>query len=260
MIGIVANDKNMNTNKKNKNNTSSIPNHVGDISSEGKRKLYVVGTPIGNLEDMTFRALRILHECDVILCEDTRVTKKLLRHYEIDTPTLSYHAHSGLRKYERIFELLDEEKTLALVSDAGTPAISDPGSHLIATVREKYGNDVSIESVPGPSAVTAALSIAGVHADSFTFLGFPPHKKGRETFFKKLSDISGTVVFYESPHRIQKALNSLHTLCTKKKHVTIVRELTKMYEEVVTGTPLEVLDFFEMYPEKMKGEFVVVVS
>ena len=223
-------------------------------------KLYVVATPIENLEDITLRALRILKEVDVVLCEDTRVTKKLLQHYDIDTPLLSYHAHSGVAKYEKVLSLLDEGGVLALVSDAGTPTISDPGARLVEEVRGHFGEEVSIEAVPGPSAVTTALSVAGVHADTFTFMGFPPHKKGRETFFKTLSTYSHTVVFYESPHRIIKALTALCECVLSEKKVTVVREITKMYEEVVTGTSQEVCGYFEKHTDKVKGEFVVIVS
>lgn len=223
-------------------------------------KLYIVATPIGNLEDITFRALRVLRECDTVLCEDTRVTKKLLSHYEIDKPMLSYHSHSGTAKYEKVFEMLKKGLTLALVSDAGTPTISDPGSHLISQIRELFGNDVSIEGIPGPSAVIAALSISGVQANTFTFLGFPPHKKGRKTFFDTVSESPYTTVFYESPHRILKALESLQERLGDTKKVTLVRELTKMFEEVVAGTPHEVLQHFFERPETIRGEFVVIVS
>jgi len=222
--------------------------------------LYVVATPIGNLEDITLRALRVLKESDVVLCEDTRVTKKLLKYYNIETPTLSYHAHSGGAKHEKVLELLEEGKALALVSDAGTPTVSDPGARLVDVVREHFGDVVSIEAVPGVSAVTAALSVSGLSADSFTFLGFPPHKKGRETFFKKLSEYEHTVVFYESPHRIMKALGVLQEHVPETKKIVVVRELTKMYETVVLGTAEEVYGHFVEHPETVKGEFVVIVS
>ena len=223
-------------------------------------KLSVVGTPIGNLEDITLRALRVLRECDVVLCEDTRVTKKLLQHYEIDTQTLSYHSHSGEKKYEKIFELLHEEKHLVLVSDAGTPTISDPGAHLVKQIKDEFGDTVLIEAVPGASAITAALSISGMPSDRFTFFGFPPHKKGRETFFDEVSDSKKTAIFYESPHRILKALTSIKDRNNSHKTVTIAREVTKMFEEVVSGSPAEVLEYFESNKEKVKGEFVVIVS
>ena len=149
---------------------------------------------------------------------------------------------------------------MALVSDAGTPTISDPGARLVAEVRGRFGETVSIESIPGPSAVTAALSVAGVHADSFTFLGFPPHKKGRETFFKSLLGYDHTVVFYESPHRAMKALGALVERLSDASQVTVVREITKVYESVVTGTPEEVYKHFENNTGTVKGEFVIIVS
>ena len=160
-----------------------------------KRKFYVVATPIGNLEDITFRAVRILKEVDLILCEDTRVTKKLLNKYEIKTPTLSYHQYSKISKIEKIFDLINEDKNIALVSDAGTPAISDPGSFLVSEVKKKFGNKVKIIPIPGASALISALSVSGVIADNFVFLGFLPHKKGRETLFKEIAETKKTVVF-----------------------------------------------------------------
>src|SRR3989344_3141957 len=145
--------------------------------------LYVVATPIGNLDDITLRALAVLKSVDLILCEDTRVTKKLLNHYGIDVPVMSYHARSGLAKIDKIIKILEEDKNLALVSDAGTPTISDPGSMLVSTVKKELPH-VSVVSIPGASALIAALSISGVPASDFLFLGFLPHKKGRETLFK----------------------------------------------------------------------------
>ncbi len=184
--------------------------------------LYIVATPIGNLEDLSFRALRVLREVDFILCEDTRVTKKLLSHYKITTPTISYHQHSKLSKVERILELLACGKDLALVSDAGTPGISDPGGKLIQAVLEKFIDAVKIESVPGPSAVIAALSISGLPADKFVFMGFPPHKKGRQTFLKKILESEWPVVVYESKHRIIRFLEELSKISDadyKKKYI-----------------------------------------
>lgn len=220
--------------------------------------LYIVSTPIGNLEDMTLRALRILKEVDMVLCEDTRVTKKLLSHYDIHTQTLSYHAHSTLQKIDYIIELLQEGKTLALVSDAGTPAVSDPGSLLVAKIREALPEE-KIVSVPGASALTAALSVAGVPVQDFVFLGFLPHKKGRETLFKEIAVSERTVVFYESTHRVLKMLESLVEFAPTKK-VTIVREITKFFEETLQGTAQEILTKLTETPEKTRGEFVVIVS
>ncbi|MDO8564391.1 MAG: 16S rRNA (cytidine(1402)-2'-O)-methyltransferase, partial [bacterium] len=170
--------------------------------------LYIVGTPIGNLEDITLRALRVLKEVDVILCEDTRMTARLLARYEISKPLKSYHEHSKVSRIDEIVALLEQGKDLALVTDAGTPGISDPGSLLVSKIREALP-EVKIETIPGPSALTAALSVAGVPASDFLFLGFLPHKKGRETLFKEIAASERAVVFYESPHRILKTLESL---------------------------------------------------
>lgn len=223
---------------------------------------YVIGTPIGNLEDITLRALRILKEVDIILCEDTRVTSRLLEKYDIQTRTMSYHSQSGVGKEDLIVEMIKEGKNLALVSDAGTPAISDPGSKLVSVIREQCTKDeVSIVAVPGPSALISALSVAGVPVSEFTFLGFLPHKKGRETLFKEIVVSDRTMVFYESPHRIMKTLESLAAhLEGKKSRVTIARELTKIYEEIVFGTPDEMLSYFKSNEDKVRGEFVVIVS
>ncbi|OGI70671.1 hypothetical protein A3A09_01830 [Candidatus Nomurabacteria bacterium RIFCSPLOWO2_01_FULL_42_20] len=239
-------------------------------------KFYVVATPIGNLEDITLRALRVLKEVDLILCEDTRVTKKLLDHYAIKKPLLSYHEHSKLAKIDSILKELKTGKNIALVSDAGTPAISDPGSFLISKIkakfsktespdlsterfREKFGDDVQIIPIPGPSALITALSASGIPSSEFTFLGFLPHKKGRETLFKEIAEAKRTMVFYESPHRILKTLESLQKFAPNKK-VCIARELTKIYEEFKTGTPLELLAYFSLNPDKVRGEFTVLVS
>ncbi len=224
--------------------------------------LYIVATPIGNLEDITLRALRILKEVDLVLCEDTRMTKKLLSHYDIETPTLSYHARSGSAKIDKIIALLEEGKNLALVSDAGTPTISDPGALLVSAVRdhffERETETVSVIAVPGPSALTAALSIAGVSGSDFLFLGFLPHKKGRETLFREIAVSERTVVFYESPHRILKTLASL-TQHVGDRRIIILRELTKIYEEVITGTANELATRLIDDSQKQRGEFVVVV-
>ena len=221
--------------------------------------LYIVGTPIGNLEDVTLRALRVLRETDIILCEDTRVTKRLLEKYEITGKKLiAYNEQKSGASAERVIELLQEGKSVALVTDAGTPGISDPGSRLVQKVRVALP-EVKIESVPGPSALTAALSVAGVSADNFLFLGLLPHKKGRETLFKEIADTKRVVVFYESPHRIIKTLESLQTFAPEKC-ITICRELTKIHEEVKNGSSAELLEYFKNNQEKVRGEFVVIVS
>lgn len=224
-------------------------------------KFYVVATPIGNLGDITLRAIETLKNADLILCEDTRGTRKILEKYNINKPTMSYHVHSKLAKIGKIFELLEEGKDLALVSDAGTPGISDPGAMLISRIKADthLRDSVNVIPVPGPSAVIAALSASGLPTREFTFLGFLPHKKGRETLFKEIRDAKRTIVFYESPHRILKTLESLDKFCPNKK-VCIARELTKIYEEFKTGSPKEVLDYLVQNPVKQKGEFTVIVS
>jgi len=221
-------------------------------------KFYVVATPIGNLGDITFRAIETLKSVDLILCEDTRVTKKLLDRYEIKKPTMSYHAKSRLAKIDKIFKLLEEGKDLALVSDAGTPSISDPGAMLVSRIKEHFSDSVNVIPIPGASAVITALSASGLPTHEFTFLGFLPHKKGRETLFKEITEAKRTVVFYESPHRILKTLESLSKFCPDKK-VCIARELTKIYEEFKTGTAHEILDYLKNNPIKQNGEFTVIV-
>jgi 16S rRNA (cytidine1402-2'-O)-methyltransferase len=220
--------------------------------------LYVVATPIGNLEDITLRAIRILSEVDFVLCEDTRVTKKLLSHYDIKTPTISYHANSKLTKLEKILELLEEGKNLALVSDAGTPAISDPGVQLVSEIYKRV-EKAKVLAVPGASALTAAISVAGAPSARFEFLGFLPHKKGRETIFSEIAASDTTKVFYESPHRILKTLESLAKHCPEK-NITIAREITKIYETITRGKPAEILQYYDENPEEVRGEFVVIVS
>lgn len=232
-------------------------------------KFYVVATPIGNLEDITLRAIRILKEVDCVLCEDTRMTKRIFDKYDIHTPTLSYHSKSKISRVDDIIKMLEDGKNLALVSDAGTPGISDPGALLVSKIRGTL-KDIKIETIPGPSALTSAISIAGVPSAEFVFLGFLPHKKGRETLFKEIFSSDRTYIFYESPHRILKTLQSLKDFEEKtkdnssieigNKNVTILRELTKIYEEIFQGTPKEALDFFQNNIEKQRGEFVFIVS
>lgn len=223
--------------------------------------LRIVATPIGNLEDITLRALRTLKESDFVLCEDTRVTRKLLDHYEIKTPTISYHQHSGDLKIDKIFSFLREGKNLALVTDAGTPGISDPGGKLVSLVRQEFGTEVLIESVPGVSAIGAAISIAGAGFDRFLFLGFLPHKKGRQTMLKEVMASEHSVVFYESKHRIVKLLEELEIVRAKVElKVMVARELTKMFESFYSGTPLSVLKEISSEPSNLKGEFVVLIK
>jgi len=225
---------------------------------------YVIATPIGNLGDITLRAIETLKNVDLVLCEDTRETKKILEKYDIKTPTMSYHSQSKFAKVDKIFELLKEGKNLALVSDAGTPTISDPGALLISKIKQFFpelgsGEKIQVVPIPGASAVIAALSASGFPTHEFTFLGFLPHKKGRETLFKEIKESKRTIVFYESPHRILKTLESLEKFCPNKK-VCIARELTKIYEEFKTGTSEELLKYLKENPVKQKGEFTVLVS
>lgn len=221
--------------------------------------LSVVATPIGNLGDITIRALETLRQADVIACEDTRVTAKLLAKYSIEKPLVIFHAQSGKGATERILSLLGEEKRVALVTDAGTPGISDPGNELVAQVRARVP-DARIESVPGPSALAAALSIAGAPTHEFLFLGFLPHKKGRQTLFKEIAELERAVVFYESPHRIEKALASLAEVLPEERAVTVARELTKMHESLVQGSAQEVATYFADHQDQVRGEFVVIVA
>ncbi len=223
--------------------------------------LYIVATPIGNLEDITKRALRILTEVDLILCEDTRTTKKLLEHYQIKTPTLSYHQHSRLQKIDYIINLLKRGKNLALVSDAGTPGISDPGNKLVEKVIESLSDLVKVVPIPGPSAVTAAASISGFPVDKFIFMGFPPAKRKRKKFFeeiiRQLANLKYPVIFYESPHRILKTLNELKIL-NQNLRMVVARELTKKFETIYMGNIGKVME--EIEKDKIKGEFVVMVG
>ncbi|HFC10631.1 MAG TPA: 16S rRNA (cytidine(1402)-2'-O)-methyltransferase [Candidatus Kaiserbacteria bacterium] len=222
-------------------------------------KLSIVATPIGNLGDITLRALDILRETDVIACEDTRVTAKLLAHYNIKKPLVIFHARNARVAGVRILELLSEGKNIALVTDAGTPGVSDPGSALVGLVRSKLP-DIVIEAIPGASALVTALSVSGVQISEFTFLGFLPHKKGRQTLFAEIAEASRAYVFYESPHRIEKALASLVDVLSEERRIVVARELTKIYESVVSGSALEVSSYFSSHPDEVRGEFVVIVA
>lgn len=229
-------------------------------------KLYIVGTPIGNMKDITIRALEVLKSVDIILCEDTRTTGILLKEYDISNKNdlghsklMSFHSHSKLTQVSKIRDMIQGGKNLALVSDAGTPCISDPGVMLIAELKKEFGNGFEVIAIPGPSALISALSISGIPTHEFVFKGFVPHKKGRETFFHEIAETEGTVVFYESVHRILKTLESLEKEGADRT-IMIARELTKMFEETISGTPRETLGYFIHNPEKLRGEFVVVVA
>jgi 16S rRNA (cytidine1402-2'-O)-methyltransferase len=221
--------------------------------------LFVVATPIGNLEDISLRALRILKEVDLILCEDTRVTKKLLDRYQIKKPLLSYHQHSKLQKIDYIISLLKEEKNLALVSDSGTPGISDPGNKLVEEVINRLGEKVKIIPIPGPSALTCAASVSGFPMDKFLFLGFLPKKKKRKEILKEILDSKYPIIFYESPYRILKTLKELDLEARAynlEPEVVVCRELTKKFETIYRGKLKKVIE--EIEKGVIKGEFVVI--
>ena len=223
--------------------------------------LFIVATPIGNLEDLSMRALRILKEVDFILCEDTRVTKKILNYYQIEKPILSYHQHSRLKKVNYILELLKQGKNLALVSDAGTPGISDPGGKLINFLIKAPGLVIKIVPIPGPSAATAAASISGLPMDKFLFLGFPPAKRKRKKFFQEVIGSKYPVIFYESPYRIIKSLRDLQLISKTynlKPKIVVCRELTKKFETIYRGEIEEVIK--EIEKDIIKGEFVIIVE
>jgi len=227
--------------------------------------LYIIATPIGNLGDLSHRAIETLKKVDFILCEDTRVTQKLLNHFEIKTKTISYHHHSKLNKINYIIGLLKQGKNLALVSDAGTPGISDPGNKLI-NLTIKQLNNLTIIPIPGSSALTAAASVCGFPMDKFLFLGFPPTKNKRKKFFEEVVKSKYPVIFYESPYRIEKTLMELgirnKELGNEKLKIVACRELTKIFETIYRGTPEEILEQFkkEFGSGRIKGEFVVVIS
>lgn len=209
------------------------------------------------MEDITLRALRTLKEADVIYAEDTRVISKLLAKYEIKKPLARLDAVTETKKADEVIGRLQEGERVAFVSDAGTPGISDPGARLVAAVRAKYPEAV-IEAIPGASALTAALSIAGLASGEFLFLGFLPHKKGRQTALRKIKESELPVVVYESPHRIEKLLAELGEL--EIRHVTIARELTKMHEEMLSGSPAELLEHFTAHADTVRGEFVAIIE
>lgn len=218
-------------------------------------KLYLVPTPIGNLEDMSFRAIRILKEVDLILAEDTRTSGPLLKHFGIDKKVFSHHQHNEHKSVTEIIRFLKEGKKIALISDAGTPAISDPGFLL---VREAIKNDLALECLPGATAFVPALVNSGLAADRFTFEGFLPVKKGRQTRLKELAEEERTMIFYESPHRLLKTLEEFTQYFGVERQASVSRELTKMFEETVRGTLTEIKIHFET--NTLKGEFVICVA
>jgi 16S rRNA (cytidine1402-2'-O)-methyltransferase len=217
-------------------------------------KLYIVPTPIGNLNDITLRALQVLKEADYILAEDTRQSSKLLKHFEIDKKLVSYHQHNEHKSIDRIIEDLKQDKTIAVVSDAGTPGISDPG---FLIVRACIQNEIAVECLPGATAFVPALVNSGFPCDKFVFEGFLPHKKGRQTRLNLLKEETRTIVFYESTHRLLKTLTQFAEFFGEDRPVSVSRELTKMHEENIRGTVKEVIEYYKTHV--IKGEIVIIV-
>lgn len=218
-------------------------------------KLYIVPTPIGHLEDITLRAIRILKEADFILAEDTRTTGNLLKHFQIQKKMFSHHIHNEHQALQAVIERLQGGETGALVSDAGTPSISDPGFLL---VRECLKNNIEVECLPGPTAFVPALVNSGLPSNSFCFEGFLPQKKGRQTKIESLRNETRTMIFYESPHRLLKTLEQFKTVFGENRRTSVSRELTKVYEETKRGTLQELIDYFS--DKMVKGEIVIVVE
>ena len=218
-------------------------------------KLYLIPTPIGNLEDITLRALRILKEVNIVLAEDTRTSRKLFSHYDIDTNLAPFHMHNEHKVLQKWIDRIKLGETIALVSDAGTPAISDPGFLL---VRECVKNDIEVDCLPGATAFVPALVNSGLPSDKFVFEGFLPVKKGRQTRLKLLSEEERTIVFYESPHRVVKTLSLFCEYFGEDRKVSVSREISKMFEETKRGSAKEVMEYFEQ--KKPKGEFVIIVE
>jgi|TARA_B110000495_G_C23031354_1_gene614327 16S rRNA (cytidine1402-2'-O)-methyltransferase len=218
-------------------------------------KLYIIPTPIGNLEDITFRSIRVLKEVDVVLAEDTRTSKKLFSHYNIDTPLSSFHMHNEHRVLSKWIERIKNGETIALISDAGTPAISDPGFLLVrACVKE----NIEVDCFPGATAFVPALVNSALACEKFIFEGFLPVKKGRKTRLMFLVEEERTMIFYESPHRILKTLKQFSEYFGEDRKVSVSREISKMFEETKRGNLTEVLQYFE--DKKPKGEFVIIVD
>src|SRR5690606_263813 len=218
-------------------------------------KLYIVPTPIGNLKDMTFRAVEVLKAVDIILAEDTRTSGKLLKHYDISTPLQSHHMHNEHKTVENLVQKIKNGTTVALISDAGTPAISDPGFLLTRACVE---NNIEVDCLPGATAFVPALVNSGLPNDKFIFEGFLPVKKGRQTRLTLLSEETRTMIFYESPHKLIKTLSNFCEYFGEDRQVSVSRELTKMYEETIRGSAKQVLDHYTKKPPK--GEIVVVVA
>lgn len=222
------------------------------MSNRGK--LFVVATPIGNLQDISFRAVETLKKVHCIFAEDTRTSKKLINHYDIDTKLYSYHDHSSEKEIERLLDILKDQKDVALISDAGTPTISDPGYSLI---RQCINEGIDVIPIPGASALTAAISASGLPSDAFTFIGFLPTKKGRKKKISSLENLDMTIVLFESPHRLIKTLNQLKEALGERP-IVVARELTKLYEEIIRGNFRSTIEFFET--KKIKGEIVIMIG
>ncbi|MEM5782465.1 MAG: 16S rRNA (cytidine(1402)-2'-O)-methyltransferase [Candidatus Aenigmatarchaeota archaeon] len=218
-------------------------------------KLYIIATPIGNLEDITLRALKILKSVDYILCEDTRHSLKLLKHYQIEKPLISYHQHSQLKKIDEIINLLKNGKNLALISDAGTPGISDPGNKLIKEVLKEIP-EIEIIPIPGASAIISLASISGLNTDKFIFLGFPPSKNKRKKFFEEIKNYSYPIIIYESPYRLIKTLEEIKNFMPLAK-VVVGKELTKVYEKIYRGSIEQVIK--EIKDDGVKGEYTIII-
>ena len=218
-------------------------------------KLYIVPTPIGNLQDITLRAVAVLKEADLVLAEDTRTSGNLLRHLDISKPMQSYHIHNEHQTHEKLIGRLLKGETMALISDAGTPAISDPGYLL---VRECIRHDIPVECLPGPTAFVPALVNSGLPTDRFVFEGFLPHKKGRQTRLESLKEESRTMIFYESPHRLLKSLGQFAEYFGPDRQASVSRELTKHFEETIRGTLQEIIAYFA--EKTIKGEIVIVIA
>lgn len=220
-------------------------------------KLYLIPTPIGNLEDMTLRSIRVLKEVDVIFAEDTRTSGQLLKHLDISKPLFAHHAHNEHVGVVGVIKLLKEGKVVGLISDAGTPGISDPGFLLVKTCIEQ---GIEVETLPGATALIPALVNSGFPLDRFVFEGFLPHKKGRQTRWKAISEEERTTVLYESPHRLHKALEQIIEFVGPDRQIMVARELSKMHEQMVRGSASEVLTYFDHNPDKIRGEIVIVIA
>lgn len=218
-------------------------------------KLYLVPTPIGNLQDFTYRAVEVLNTVDLILAEDTRTSSKLLKHYNISKPLTAFHQHNEHKSLDKIIDKLNSGSTIALVSDAGTPGISDPGFLLVRACVE---NNIDVECLPGSTAFVPALVSSGFPCDKFVFEGFLPHKKGRQTRLKLLQEENRTIVFYESPHRLLKTLHQFKEYFGDERKIAVCRELTKIHEEVIRGTAEELINYYNA--NTLKGEIVIIVE